>query len=275
MKAVLKLSLVLVAGYAVVCLALFLLQRRLLYFPGPAPGGSPASNGLVGEALTLETEDGESLGAWWIEPQGAAPRGALLVSHGNAGNLEQRASLARTFCEMNFAVLLYDYRGYGASSGRPHEPGLRLDARAAYRWLRERGFEPERIVLYGESLGGGVATQLASEVPAAALILESSFTSVADVASALYPWLPTRLLLRDRYENLRKIETLELPLLVVHSPDDELIPCAHARRLAAAAAHSELLETRGGHNDGGFRTLPEACAGVRAFLERCVRAAGD
>lgn len=256
----------LVVGYGAVCLLVFLFQARLVYFPGPAPSVDQAQLGLPSRALALTTADGEKLGTWFFPHESA--RGVVLVSHGNAGSIEQRLELARAFHALGWAVLLYDYRGYGASTGSPSEAGTYSDAEAAYEHLaRLESFSPERIVLYGESLGAAVALELALRRPCARVILESAFTSLPDMAAAVYPFLPARWLARIRYDNFAKVGRLTVPLLLIHSPDDEIVPVEHARRnLAAAREPKRLLLTAGGHNGGGFLSRSEWRAEVARFL---------
>ncbi|MCB9913560.1 MAG: alpha/beta hydrolase [Planctomycetes bacterium] len=254
---------------AACALALSACQSRLIWLPGAPGGRTPRDAGLAYEELTLTTPDGERLHAWFLPARGE-PRGALLLSHGNAGTIEHRLDLARAFVDMDVAVLLYDYRGYGRSTGSPSEEGTYVDARTAWRELVERrGFAPARVLLYGESLGGAVATQLATEVDAAGLVLQDTFSSLADAAAYHYPWLPVRLLLRVDYDSAAKIERIGAPLLVVHSPQDEVVPFAQGEALFAAAREpKELLVTSGGHNDAGWLARPAGLARVRAFVER-------
>lgn len=260
---------VLVVAYLGACVLLGACQSKLIWFPGKEGGGTPRDAGLEFEERTFATTDGERIHAWFLPAQGE-PRGALLFSHGNAGTIEERLDLARFFVESRVSVLLYDYRGYGRSSGSPSEQGTYADARAAWKELVEqRGFAPARILLYGESLGGGVAVELATEVRCAGLILHDTFSSLADAASYHYPWLPVRLLLRTHYDNLAKIGKVGAPLLLVHSPDDEVVPFEQGRKLFAAAAEpKELLATAGGHNGPSYLARPDWRARVRAFVER-------
>jgi hypothetical protein len=263
----LRLVLVLAAGYVLVCALVALFQARLVFFPGPPPASTPAELGLAHRELELATEGGERLHAWFLPHPSA--RGAVLVSHGNAGSIEHRLALARAYLELGWSVLLYDYRGYGQSTGRPSEPGTYLDAEAAHEHLvRVEGVVPERIVLHGESLGVGVALELALRRPVAAVVAESGFTSISDMAAGLYPFLPARLLARIRYDNLAKVARLGVPLLVIHSPHDEIVPFTHAERLFTAAREPKrLLSTEGGHNDGGFLRRAAWIAEVGSFLE--------
>jgi len=264
----LRLVLGLGIAYLALCVVVYLTQARLVYFPGPPPRATPADLGLEYRELALTSSDGVELHGWFIPA--VAARGAVLVSHGNAGSIELRLELARAFHELGASVLLYDYRGYGKSSGRPDEEGTYRDAEAAYAHLTVvEGLPSERIVLYGESLGTGVTIELARRHPCAAVIAESAFTSLPDVGAKAYPYLPVHLLARYRYDNLAKIAGLGAPLLLIHSPTDEIVPVEHARQLFEEAREpKQLLLTEGGHNDGGFQQRAEWRAEVGRFLER-------
>lgn len=260
--------------YLAVCLVFYLRQSSLIFFPGPPPAATPASVGLEHRELVIPTSDGERLAAWLISPR---PRGApapgaaatvVLYSHGNAGSIEHRIEIAELLAGFGCAVLLYDYRGYGASSGEPDEAGLCTDATAVWEHLvRVEGFEPGGIVLFGESLGGAVSIELATRRAVRAVIVEDTFTSIPDLGAELYPWLPIRLLARTRFDSLARIGRLDVPVMVVHSPDDELVPFEHGRRLFAAAREPKvMLETAGGHNSGGFRLREAWVARVAEFV---------
>ncbi len=257
------------AGYAVVLALAWLLQDRLLYFPGPDPSRTPREAGLAFEELTLTTSDGQRLQAWLIgagkEPE--TPRGVVLVCNGNAGSIENRLGLARTLVDEGLGVLLFDYRGYGASSGRPDEQGLYFDAVAAYDVLVERGWEG-RIAAWGESLGAAVALELALRRPLRGLCLHAPFGSLPAVAAEHYAWLPVGLLLRARYANDEKIAGLDAPLLVLHGSRDRIVPIAHGRALFEHAPEpKQLVEFDAGHNDDPFRSA-EVRAAVGDFLRR-------
>ena len=262
--------------YALACLAFWILQERLVWWPGPAPSRTPDDVGLPFRDLWLETRDGERIHAWLVLPRetsAAAPRGAVLLAHGNAGNIGMRLEYARAFTAMGLAVLLLEYRGYGGSSGRPTEDGTYVDAETAYDHLvAVEGFQGRRIVAFGESLGGAVAIELALRRPVAAVIVEDTFTSAADVGSKLYPWLPVRLLGRVRYDSIGKLGRLDVPLLVLHSPEDDLIPFEHGRRLFEAAREPKrFLPTQGRHDEGGFLLRDDWIAVVRSFVEDALR----
>ena len=266
---VLPIFLALFAVYLLVCLAAYVLQRRLMFYPGPVPVSTPADVGLAFDDLRLATKDGESIHAWRV--RAADPRGAVVLCHGNAGNIEGRLDPARAFVAMGFDVLLFDYRGYGGSSGTPSEEGLYLDAEAAHDALVAAGFAPNRIVAYGESLGGAVAIELARRRPVGVLVVEDTFTSMADMASNVYPWLPVRWLLRDRFASIEKVSALTVPFLVIHSPADDLVPFTQGESLFNAAhGTKQLLKTTGGHNGGGFVLKAEWHEQVRAFLHAAI-----
>lgn len=212
---------------------------------------SPADIGLTFAPLKLPTADGEILDGWYVPTQNKA-RGLVVLFHGNAGSIAQRLDYLRMFHDLGFATLMLDYRGYGLSSGSPSEEGTYLDATAIWRHATQAlGFPAGRIVLFGESLGGGVATKLATEVRPAALVLASTFTSLPDVGADLYPLLPIRLLANIRYESMLRLKQIACPTMVIHSRNDDVIPVAHGRKLFDAANQpKQFLEIEGRHNDG-------------------------
>lgn len=270
MVAVLKILALLALGYGLLAGMMFLNQGRLIYLPSTQVTATPADAGLAFEDVELRTEDGVRLHGWFVPgPRPEAP--VLLFLHGNAGNIGHRLHSLRQFHELGLAVLIIDYRGYGRSTGRPHEEGTYLDARAAWDHLVEaRGVAPERVVVFGRSLGAAVAADLANRVDAGAVILESAFTSAADLGAHHYPWLPVRLLLRHEYDTLQRVGAIRSPLLIAHSRDDELVPFSDAERLQKAAGDARLLPMQGGHNDG-FRVSAE---GYRKGMARFLREAG-
>lgn len=263
LRSMIPVLLLLLGGYGLVCLLMYLSQEKLVFYPSPLAPGPPPDP--AAHDVELVTSDGVRLHGWVFEAR--EPRAVLVFCHGNAGNVAGRAGAARLFREMGLTVVLFDYRGYGRSAGTPSEEGTYLDALAAYDHARTLESSSGRIVLFGESLGGAVAIELASQREVARLVVESTFTSVPDLAATLYAWLPVRLLARVRYDNASKIGALEPPLLIVHSPEDELVPFSHATRLLSLAPPAtELLRTSGGHNDGGFLQRREWIERVGAFL---------
>lgn len=267
-------------GFAVhpivkVALALLLLwlglrwfERINLYIPSRTVFAHPGTYGWSFEDLRLPAADGPLLSGWYIERGPKDP--VILVCHGNAGNISHRLEKAKIFMDAGASVLLFDYRGYGKSSGSPDEQGTYEDALTFYRWLVEiKGVPPERIVVYGESLGGGVAVETALRHKSAGLILESSFTSVVDMGREVFPWLPVRHMVRYRYDNLAKLPSIRGPVLVMHSPQDDIVPYRMGRRLFEAAAEPKtFFAMKGDHNEGYIDTGAAYGAAVKNFLGR-------
>jgi fermentation-respiration switch protein FrsA (DUF1100 family) len=224
------------------------LLDSLLYFPSRGLAETPAEAGLAFRDLAIETDDGERLHGWWI-PARTRSMGHLLLCHGNAGNVGDRVIHAGLLSAAGFDVLLFDYRGYGQSSGRPTEDGTYRDARAARKaLLAQPGLEEELVFYLGESLGGAVA--LALESPPKGLILQSTFTSVRDMARLHYPFIP-RAAVPDAYPSLRLVRELEAPLLVLHGERDEIVPLSSGQALFDAARVPKRMQVfpRLGHND--------------------------
>lgn len=258
-------------GYAVLVAVVYLTQARLLYLPNlPSRevAATPAAVGLPFERVTLRTTDEIELDAWYIPAESA--RGALLFCHGNAGNIGHRLDSLEVFHRLGLAVLIFDYRGYGRSGGTPSEAGTYRDAEAAWRHLVEaRGFAPERVVLFGRSLGGAVAAELTTRHRPGVLILESTFTSVPDMAAAAYPFLPGRWLSRFRYNAREAVGRAPAPVLVIHSPEDEIVPYRHGRALYDAARNPKaFLEIHGGHNEGFLESGERYREGIARFLRQ-------
>jgi fermentation-respiration switch protein FrsA (DUF1100 family) len=219
--------------------------NSLLYFPDRRLEATPADVGLDSRELEIETEDGERLHGWWVE---AAPPtlGHVLLCHGNAGNVGDRVLHAALLSAEGFDVLLFDYRGYGRSTGSPSEEGTYRDARAARAALGDRA----PVIYLGESLGGAVALAVARESPPAGLVLQSTFTSVRDMARVHYPFIPAGVV-PDAYPSLRLIGGLDAPLLVLHGERDDIVPLSHGRALFDAAPEPKQFRSFSdlGHND--------------------------
>ncbi|PYQ45472.1 MAG: alpha/beta hydrolase [Acidobacteria bacterium] len=227
------------------------LVDSLVYFPDRELYGDPADVGLAFTDLTIPTEDGERLHAWWIPTRVMPVRGHVLFFHGNAGNVSHRLEHAVALTAAGLDLLLLDYRGYGRSTGRPNEEGLHRDAHAARAALVAGGHvDPARLVYMGESLGGAVALRLALEAPPLACVLQSSFTSLRDVARQHYP-AALSALAGDAYPNLERIARLQAPVLILHGEVDEIVPLAHAEALFEAAREPRRLHVvpGAGHND--------------------------
>ncbi len=229
-----EIGVVVVILYVLMLATLFVVQRKLIYFPDrSAP--VPADHGVPEMSIVrLATEDGLELAAWYRAPAGGG--GAVVVYfHGNAGHIGGRGDKVRPYLDAGYGVLLLGYRAYGGNPGKPSEQGLYSDARAALGFLAGEGVASERLVLYGESLGTGVAVRMASERRVAAVVLEAPFTSATDVGAARFPFAPVRLLARDRFDSLSRIAAVGAPVLVLHGERDTTIPVAFGRRLLAAA----------------------------------------
>ncbi len=264
----------LVLGYGGLLAFLFLFQERLVYFPTRTWIATPGDFGLPYEEVWLETADRVKLSGWWVPlPQakdGASPRGVVLFFHGNGGNISHRLGSLELFHRLGLSTLIIDYRGYGRSEGSPGEQGTYLDAEAAWRYLvEERQIPANQIIVFGESLGGAVAAWLAQTHIPRGLILVSTFTSVPDMGAQVYPFLPVRLLARIRYNTLARLPEIHCPLLIVHSPDDEVVPFSHGQQLFAAAnAPKEFLEMRGGHNEGLILSAAQYETGLSNFIAK-------
>jgi len=237
--------------WATLAVVLYVFQPYFVYFPIARLDASPDQVGLAYEPVSLSTEDGLKLHGWYIPHPEA--RGTLLYFHGNGGNISHRVLFLRDLHRLRLNVFIFDYRGYGQSEGgRPSEEGTYRDAKAAWRYLTEkRGIPPGRIVFFGESLGAAVAAPLAIHHQPGGFILLSAFTSVQDMARRYYPLWSLPFLLRFHYPTLERVARVRCPLLIAHSPEDEIVPFEHGQRLfTAAQAPKTFFEMRGDHNSG-------------------------
>ncbi|NLY01822.1 MAG: alpha/beta hydrolase [Rhodopirellula sp.] len=244
--------LLLPAAYIAMMGIMMVFEESLLFFPARYPAGeSWEPPGLGFEDAWFSAADGTKLHGWYVPHDEA--RAVILFCHGNAGNITHRAEILRELHDRaGVAVLCFDYRGYGRSEGKPKEAGIYADARAARAWLANRtGVGEREIVVMGRSLGGAAAVELAAGDGAKGLVLESTFSSVPDVAASIYPWLPVRLLVRNRFDAVGKISRYHGPLLQSHSEDDEIVPYSLGRKLFDASNQpKEFIILRGlGHND--------------------------
>ena len=258
----------------------FFFKERFLYYPHRLKEGAlrqyvsnlPPGGEDSYEEIAFRTEDGETLVGWFGAP--VEPKAWLLWFHGNAGSIEHRfGDLWQLVRRCGLAVLIVDYRGYGRSTGSPHEKGLYLDARAAWDALIVRGAEPERIFLLGRSIGGGVAVELATEKPARGLIIESTFTSLSDMAGKVAWWYPpARWIARGRFPTEERIAALTMPIILFHGEDDDLVPLAHGEALAARAGENlTLVPVPGaGHDDVSLTMGRAYFERVSEFVDRCL-----
>lgn len=256
-------------GYAILMLLVVLMQRRMIYFPPRGYPITPRALGLSYEEMEVIAEDGVPLRAWLVPaPEESGP--VLLYLHGNAANLAGVAALAPGFIGAGFSFFALDYRGYGASEGAPSEKGLYLDARAAYRRLVERGVEPGRIFIYGQSLGAAVAAWLAGQEPAAGLILEGAFPSTYAMARKHYPWLlAPEFLIRDKFRTEIHVKTATCPVLVIHGQEDTISPPQFGERVFAAVPGPKdiVRVSYAGHNSISPE-IPEVRAALIEFRRR-------
>ncbi len=244
----------LLIAYVVIIAALYLFQRNLLYQPDTSVP-SPAAQGVPEmRPVTVRAEDGLELIGWYREAQN--DRATIVYFHGNAGNVGARGFKARSFLDDGFGVLLAGYRGYGGNPGKPSEEGFYSDGRAALQFLADKGIIPGNIVVYGESLGSGVAIHMAYEQarkkpPFTAVILEAPYTSITDVAAHHYPYVPVRWLLKDHFRSVDKVADIGAPLLVIHGEKDRTIPTKFGRALFKVAEEPKESHwlARAGHND--------------------------
>ncbi len=240
--------------YLGIIVALMLLENWLIFRPTTAKADWFPSGSLQVEDVYLPLPDGTRIHAWWCPHPDA--KGAVLYCHGNAGNLSYRWDLIKDWHEQfGESVLIFDYPGFGHSEGSPNEASCVAAAEAAFAWLTEtKGIPAGRIILYGKSLGGGVAVELATRHPHRALVLAKTFTSMPDMAQSLYPWLPARWLVRTQFNSLEKIGRCAAPVFVTHGDCDGLIPCWMGQHLHEAATAPKFFLPLPGHDHNG--TLP-------------------
>ena len=252
-------------AYALAVFGMWLGQRSFIYHPSPQRIDEARMRAAGYAPFPVRTADGLDLIAWYRPGDAGKPR--IVLFHGNAQDASARLAIAEQAARHGYPVLLATYRGFGGNPGTPSEQGLYADARATLDALSAAS-DPQsgRIVLWGESLGTGVATKMAQERPVAGVILQSPYTSVAERAGEMMRWLPARLLVTDRFDSLSRIAAIDAPLLIVHGAQDTLIPIRHGRALFAAAGGTKsFLELPDrGHND---MQGPEFETGVRIFLE--------
>ncbi len=254
-------------GWAVLNGFMYLAQPGMIFYPYDRLEATPQDWGLDYEEARFAAADGVELHGWLVSNPGS--RRVLLFFHGNAGNISHRRESIAQFHRLGLNVFIIDYRGYGESQGRPSELGLYRDARAAWRYLTEdRGHAPSDIVVFGRSLGGVVAAKLASEVRPGGLILESSFSSAKDAARAIFPLLSRVVILRFELDAAAYVRHARCPVLVLHSPDDDIIPYQLGRKLFEAAPEPKrFVELRGGHNEGFILSQPDYERALGEFLK--------
>ncbi|MEJ2178944.1 MAG: alpha/beta hydrolase [Gammaproteobacteria bacterium] len=247
---------------------MYVKQPGMIFFPTKELSDSPGNWGMQYEDVVLHTADGIQLHGWFIAKQNA--KKTLLFFHGNAGNISHRGQSIEIFYNLGLNVFIIDYRGYGQSKGEPSENGLYEDARTAWNYLTEtKGVSKDNIILFGRSLGGVVAAKLGSEVNTDSVILESTFSSARDMASELFPLLSHIILLRFKFDTQGYVKQIMDPVLVIHSPEDEIIPYSLGRKVFDAANQpKQLLEIQGDHNSGFLQSQPQYRKKIDEFLSR-------
>lgn len=270
-----------ITGFAAFIIGLFVLygtylyfyQEKLIFFPSREMVMTPDEVNLIWEDIWIEVAPGERINGWFVKASDKAECDSetktILFCHGNAGNISRRVYTIQFLSELGVNVFMFDYRGYGRSDGSPSEQNVYTDARAAYDWLRQSKKVPaEQIYVFGRSLGGAVAIELAGAVPTAGLIVESAFTSAVDMGRRMYPFMPVGMLTRFKFDSISKIGKLNCPILVTHSPVDELIPYEMGQRLyRAAKSDKRFIDLAGSHNERISYDNDHYIKGLRRFLE--------
>jgi fermentation-respiration switch protein FrsA (DUF1100 family) len=271
-----KIILAIAFFYIAAMIAIYFAQALFIYAPQMPTRelvATPTDINLEYEDLTLNTADNESINAWYIPAQNPDTKPdtkTVLFFHGNAGNISHRLETIKIYNQLGFNFLIFDYRGFGTSTGKPTEQGTYLDADTVWQYLiNEKKLAPEQIIVAGRSLGGGVAAELAKKIRPAMLVLESTFTSMTEVSAKHYPFMPTSLIIKHEYETNLKLKDIHCPIVFAHSTDDEVIPYEQSQRnYAAANEPKQFIKLRGGHGSGFLLTKKAYLSGLqKAFDE--------
>ena len=260
----------LVLGYAAIGIYLVLMERKLLFKPVHNIAVTPSALGLGFEDLWIKSADDEKLHAWFVPATSSSK--VVLFCHGNNGNIGECLDTLSILYRLGYSTLLFDYRGYGKSSGVPTEAGVCQDALSVWQYLcTQRGFTSDQIIVFGRSMGAAVATFLATQVTPRALVLESPFLSLPELGQHMYPYVPVRWLARIKFDNYARINDVKCPTLFIHSRDDELIPLRHGRQLFEHFhGPKQFLEIRGRHADGYLSTGELYVSSLREFLDKLI-----
>lgn len=252
---------------AVFVIYVWYLEETTIFHPDSVINRTPESVGLAYEDVYMRTEDGVDIHGWFVKTPQA--KNTVLFFHGNAGNIADRIEKAQLFVQMGLNVFMVDYRGYGKSSGKPAEGGLYKDALAAHTYLADRpDVDSRRLIVYGASLGGVVAIDLAAQRNVGALVIDSSFSSAADMARVIFPFVPS-FLVRTKMDSMTKIKAVHVPKLFFHSRGDETVPFALGQKLyQAAVSPKEFVEIRGTHNDGYLTSQTIFIDSTKNFLKQ-------
>lgn len=260
-----KIIVIAIAIPIILFLVIRFFEQKSLYYPFSAIEITPKDIGLDYEDVNITTNDGVDIHGWFIPAK--VPAGVLLFSHGNGGNISHRLEKLQMLHALNLDILIYDYRGYGMSRGSPSETGLYLDAAGMYDFLvNEKGYGPEQIIGYGESLGGAVMIELVTGRSLKGLILEGTFSSIKDIARHYFPFVPS-MMLKTKFDSISKIKNITVPKLIMHSIDDEVIPFKQGVALfEASSGPKKFIILKGGHNDSFLVSREEFVSEIKAFL---------
>ena len=255
--------------YLFFALFMYVSQEKFLYFPSKEIDATPDEINLPYEEVFFHAADGTKLWGWFIEKENSI--GTILYCHGNGGNITHRLDSINIFHRLQLQTFIFDYRGYGKSEGSPSEKGTYLDVEAAWKYLtEEKKISPDRIFVFGRSMGGPIAAYIAFQKKPKALVLESTFTSVPDLAKELYPFMPVRLLARIEYPTQKYLTQIQCPVLISHSKDDEVVPYSHGKKLFDLAKEPKnFMEMIGGHNDGFLFMGKAYWKKWKDFLDSC------
>ena len=243
------------------------LEKKNLYFPLRTIDATPKEIGLDYETVNITTEDGVEISGWFISAE--TPRATIIFCHGNGGNISHRLDKIKILSGLNLDVFIFDYRGYGMSKGSPSEKGLYLDAESVYNYLiNVEKLSPQKIIVFGESLGSAVAVDLAHKHDMAGVILEGGFTSVGDMAKVIFPFVPT-FIYASKFNAFEKIKSVKSPKLIFHSADDEIVPFELGKKLFNAAAEpKEFVKIQGGHNGAFLNSQDVFASRINEFVRR-------
>lgn len=256
-----------ILGLLMLNVLMYLRQPHMIFYPMPRLEQTPANWGLEYQDVVINTEDDVQLHGWYI-PQPQSDH-VLLFFHGNAGNISHRRESIEIFHRLGLNVLIIDYRGYGRSQGKPSEQGFYLDADASWRFLTEKkGFAPKQIIIFGRSLGGTVAARLAAGVQSRGLILESTMSSARDFARQVFMVLSRLVFIRYEFNTVAYVRHVNAPVLVLHSPDDEIMPFNLGEKVFEAANQpKQFVRMRGDHNSGFYLSQPEYEQQLAGWIE--------
>lgn len=245
-------------------------ENQNLYFPSSNIESYPHEVGLEFAQFTSALKNGIKVNGWFVPIKKS--KGTVLICHGNAGNMGHRLDTIKIFHDMGLNVAIFDYPGYGISTGTPNEKNLYDSAEEVFKTIIDKyNVNPQKTVVFGRSLGAAVAVELVTRMDAAGLIIESGFTCTADMGKELFPFLPTKLIVSQNFDSLSKIGNIDIPKLVIHSPDDELIPFKHGKQIFEAAAKPKtFLEISGDHNEGFILSMDVYIKGITSFLSTVI-----